>query len=694
MTAEDVAAGVPIIFSVGTREAGFMLDRWVFSPDPALTDAALDALPNSGAAVVLPQLVRATGSAALNEVTVIFNRPLNPTTVASGDFTINGLAVNSATVDTEDPRRVRLTTAAQTQGTVYTIAVTGVSDTSGNAIAPNSTINFSAWKLVNGWATTEIYQGITGALVDDLKNAATFIARTPDEVRWVKGFQYNNDPRSPNMGARLTAFFQPPTSDNYDFFGNNDNEAEISISTDQTEANLIPLGVFSLSPPVFDDATFFPSPSLTTGQRHLLQGLLKSDGGDVYLNVAAKPSTSSTPGSTLPVLGGNLISTFVNPDLGTVTFTQQPVSTSSTVGSRATFSVKATATEAPIYYQWKVGGIDIPGATRTSYTTPVLTSGDSGKVYSVVVSVAGKDTPSANATLTVNAGEPSNLQPYIGINFVGGGDNLPGRLTPVDVAGVVQQENWNNLAGSLFEAVPLNDAAGVATPVTLSAAPTEHWYSGTLGSGSADGVMLQGFLSTGASLDPFLITLNGVPAGNYNVIVYSVGFPFQSDYQQDMSITASGTHPTYFVKAENGLDYNANPAFRRMSTTSAANRGVGNYVQWDNVSPAGDGSLVLSTTWVSPNIGNTHQPAVNAIQLVRVNPVTARPSLTTTRQTSTLTLSWTAGAAGFTLESTPSLGTGANWTAVAGTPNPLTGAGSADINTTIGAGGFYRLRKP
>src|SRR5204862_4744643 len=44
VTQQQVDAGDPLIFSVGTREAGFMVDRWIFSPDPNLTDAALDAL--------------------------------------------------------------------------------------------------------------------------------------------------------------------------------------------------------------------------------------------------------------------------------------------------------------------------------------------------------------------------------------------------------------------------------------------------------------------------------------------------------------------------------------------------------------------------------------------------------------------------------------------------------------------------
>ncbi|MGZ8939922.1 MAG: hypothetical protein ACXW32_11985, partial [Limisphaerales bacterium] len=179
----------------------------------------------------------------------------------------------------------------------------------------------------------------------------------------------------------------------------------------------------------------------------------------------------------------------------------------------------------------------------------------------------------------------------------------------------------------------------------------------------------------------------------YNVLVYSVGFPFQADYQEDVALTGASTYPTYYVKAETGLDYNANSAFRRMASTSAANRATGNYVQFDNVSPAADGSLVLSTTWVSPNVGNTHQPAVNAIQLVKVGAIVARPTITTSKQGNTLTISWSAAAAGFILESSAALGEAANWTAVSGTPNPITASGSLDVALT-GNGAFYRLRKP
>ena len=125
-----------------------------------------------------------------------------------------------------------------------------------------------------------------------------------------------------------------------------------------------------------DDANSAVSPPLTAGKKYFLEGLLKQGPGDIYLNVAAKPSTSSLPAASLPVLSGNQISTFVNPDLGKVTFTQQPANATASAGSRAQFSVKVQADESPVYYQWRLNGVAIPGATRPTYITPVLATSD------------------------------------------------------------------------------------------------------------------------------------------------------------------------------------------------------------------------------------------------------------------------------------------------------------------------------
>ena len=95
----------------------------------------------------------------------------------------------------------------------------------------------------------------------------------------------------------------------------------------------------------------------------------------------------------------------------------QPVNQTVTVGQTATFSVTATGT-GPLTYQWYVNGVPINGATSSIYTTPPTTLGQSGSVYTVVVSNSVGSVVSTGATLTVQvippiAGSlvPSNATP-------------------------------------------------------------------------------------------------------------------------------------------------------------------------------------------------------------------------------------------------------------------------------------------
>src|SRR5271155_3551800 len=95
----------------------------------------------------------------------------------------------------------------------------------------------------------------------------------------------------------------------------------------------------------------------------------------------------------------------------------QPGNQTVTVGQNATFSVTATGT-GPLTYQWYVNGVAIAGATSSTYTTPPTTVGQSGSVYTVVVSNSVGSATSNGATLTVQvippvAGSlvPSNATP-------------------------------------------------------------------------------------------------------------------------------------------------------------------------------------------------------------------------------------------------------------------------------------------
>lgn len=70
-------------------------------------------------------------------------------------------------------------------------------------------------------------------------------------------------------------------------------------------------------------------------------------------------------------------------------------------GVAATFSVDATG-HLPISFQWRRNGMDIIGATGSSYVTPAACCGENGAVYSVLVSNSSGSIKSNDAILYVD----------------------------------------------------------------------------------------------------------------------------------------------------------------------------------------------------------------------------------------------------------------------------------------------------
>lgn len=76
-------------------------------------------------------------------------------------------------------------------------------------------------------------------------------------------------------------------------------------------------------------------------------------------------------------------------------------------GQTATFSVTASASAGSLTYQWKKNGVDIGGATSSSYTTPTETFSDNLAIFSVVVTDSNGSLTSDGAYLVVrHTGKP------------------------------------------------------------------------------------------------------------------------------------------------------------------------------------------------------------------------------------------------------------------------------------------------
>ena len=95
-------------------------------------------------------------------------------------------------------------------------------------------------------------------------------------------------------------------------------------------------------------------------------------------------------------------------------FVSQPRQVYTIEGNTGTFNSKAVAS-VPISYQWQKNGVDIPGATDPSYTTPVLNNGYNGALYRIIASTTYGNDTSATAKLVVT---PSDVRVAVGIQVL------------------------------------------------------------------------------------------------------------------------------------------------------------------------------------------------------------------------------------------------------------------------------------
>ncbi len=174
--------------------------------------------------------------------------------------------------------------------------------------------------------------------------------------------------------------------------------------------------------------------------------------------------------------------------LNSPTITTQPASKTVTEGQTAAFTVAASGT-APIGYQWRKGGVNIAGATSSTYTTPATVLADSGATFDVVLSnVAGTVTSTPPATLTVSPLAVSAL----GVNpaSVAGVGSSTGTVTlsgPAPAAGTVVQLTSSNTSaatvpGTVTVAAGATSATFTANTLTVAAATSvtiSATYQGT-----------------------------------------------------------------------------------------------------------------------------------------------------------------------------------------------------------------------
>jgi hypothetical protein len=302
------------------------------------------------AETVAPTIQYADPTRNFTTVRLFFSEPLDAASaqsaanyhISDGTNTLNVVSATLASpAGTPGDNMVDLVTAAQTPGVKYTVTVNGVKDQTSpaNTIAPNSTVQFTAWKLATGYLTFEHYDNLNGAADADLMAALQdprVIAGTPTTSGFISG-KFDTRTIFPDDShefylAKITGWIKPTETDDYYFFLRSDDAGRLYLSTNATLPNPVtdtPIanepdccGAF-MNPDSGDPATTATPIHLEAGNIYGVLALLKENGGGDYLEVAWRKAADTTDAPLLPYLPGQYFETYVDPNTD-LSFTTQP----------------------------------------------------------------------------------------------------------------------------------------------------------------------------------------------------------------------------------------------------------------------------------------------------------------------------------------------------------------------------------
>jgi hypothetical protein len=301
----------------------------------------------------------------------------------------------------------------------------------------------------------EVYSGIAGTSVADLTSNVNF-PNNPSTQEVLADFEAPTDVAE-DYGQRLTAYVVAPTTGNYVFWIASDDNSTLFLSTDDTPAKK---RVIASVPGWTTSRAWGTYPqqqssaiALVAGQRYYIEALMKEGGGGDNLAVRWQLPNATIeepiPNNRLQVFG-----------LGPPQITQQPANVTVVEGGNATFSVQL-ASGFGATYQWLRGGVNIAGATNSSYTLASATLGDSSAQFRCYIVNPQGNTNSNTATLTVQ----SDTTPPTIISVVNLGDNTLLTILfsePVEAASATLTSNY-----SINNGITVNGASFTGDTRTL-----------------------------------------------------------------------------------------------------------------------------------------------------------------------------------------------------------------------------------
>ena len=435
--------------------------------------------------------------------------------------------------------------------------------------------------------------------------------------------------------------------------------------------------------------------------------------------------------------------------------TSQPQSQNVNVGQNTSFSITATSA-LPFIYQWRREGTNLPGASSSFYSLPVVRPDQAG-TYSVVVSnVAGSVTSSPPAVLTINPAAPGTVVAYTGRTSV-----PPGLSGVIAIAAgsshIVALKSdgsvvvWgDNGSGKMRVPDGLNGiraiAAGSYFTVALKSDGTVAAWGDDSGAGETTvpsslndvtAISAQSSCALALRRDGTVIAWGGDNSARHNadfaalggVVGIAVGDGHALALKNDGTVVASGSGGYGQTTVPDGL--NRVVAVAAGSRHSVALQSDGTVVAWgagttnsgnshefgQSIVPAGlsgvtaiaaaedytfairtDGTVVawgsnrFDETTIPPGLSEVTAVAAGYLYTIALVPDVA-PRISAHSSSNSLTVIWPNTAEPYRIESTLSLSPPFSWSNVTGAFQ--SNAVSISIVLSVsGTQGFYRLVKP
>lgn len=408
-----------------------------------------------------------------------------------------------------------------------------------------------------------------------------------------------------------------------------------------------------------------------------------SGNGNGTVNYSVAANTGAARSGTMTIAG----QTFTVSQSCTGTFiAAQPANQTVCAGAGASFSVSATGA-GTLGFQWQKNGVNIAGATNSSYSIPVAAAGDAG-AYTVVVTGACDSRTSNVATLILNTpplvtAQPAtqNASPGSSATFTAAASGSPAPTVQWQVS--TDGVNYSNVSGAIstmltvsnvtlgqngnrYRAVFTNPCNTATTnPATLTVnCPMVTVSPDSLPSGSTSLAYSQTLTASGGvAAYRFSISAGVLPAGlSLSTAGLLSGTPTQGG-TFNFTVAATDANNCFGSRAYTltiGCTFDITPKSQSFTASGGAdnvNVTAGNSCGWAATSNA---------TWIAINGGASGSGNGTVNYSVALNP-------TTNQRTGTLII---AGLI-FTV------------TQAGGTPNPIPVVSSlSPASVTAGGGGF------